>query len=340
MKVRVRDIARRAGVSPATVSNALNGRPGVSAENARQILDLAREMGYESGKSPKATERGHIRLVLFKRHGLVVMDTQFFTELIESISQECQAAGLDLLVTHIHTQRDTDYPERIRALCAEECAGIVLLGTEMHAEDLVPFARCQSPLVALDNLFRHEKVHAVVMNNHDAGYQATRALIAAGHRRIAHITSNVPFSNMIDRCKGYETAMAESGFPVPESSFFRVTPTLDGAYTDMKSILAGTRELPTAFFVGNDIMAVGCMRALREKGIRVPEDVSLIGMDDMSICQICTPPLSTVRVYRREMGIAAVRTLLAIGRELSPCVLKTELSVELVARQSVRVIRG
>lgn len=99
--VRVRDIAARAGVSPATVSNALNGRPGVSDENTRLIHQLAEEMGYLSSKALKSAEKSYVRLVILKRHGLVVMDTQFFMELIEAIERECQREGLELLITHL-----------------------------------------------------------------------------------------------------------------------------------------------------------------------------------------------------------------------------------------------
>ncbi|MEA4929523.1 MAG: LacI family DNA-binding transcriptional regulator [Candidatus Limiplasma sp.] len=336
MKVRVRDIAARAGVSPATVSNALNGRPGVSKENTRHILKLAEEMGYVASKAGKnAPEKSYIRLVMFKRHGLVVMDTQFFMELVEAVERECQAEGHELIITHIHTAMESDYRERIRAICAEQCAGILLLGTEMYTEDLELFSHCASPLVALDNLFRHEQVHAVVMNNYDAGYQATNALYAAGHRRIGHITSKVEFSNMRYRRKGFEAALREHDLAVDDESLWRVTPTLDGAYRDMRALLDGGRVPPTGFFAGNDIMAVGCMRALSEKGYVVPQDVSLIGMDDVSICQFCTPPLSTIRVYRQDMGTIAVRTLLSLVGRLKYCTLKTEMSVSLVERGSV-----
>ena len=336
MKVRVRDIAAKAGVSPATVSNALNGRPGVSKENTRFILKTAEEMGYVATKNNRNTpEKSYVRLVMFKRHGLVVMDTQFFMELVESVERECQAQGHELIITHIHIAQDHDYKERIRAICAEECAGILLLGTEMHSEDLDLFANCASPLVALDNLFRHAPVHAVVMNNYDAGYQATNALYAAGHRRIGNITSKVEFSNMRYRRKGFEAAMHEHDLPVDENSVWRVTPTLDGAYRDMTALLESGRIPPTGFFAGNDIMAVGCMRALGEKGYAVPTDVSLIGMDDLSICQFCTPPLSTIRVFRQELGITAVRTLLSIVGKLNHCTIKSEMSVALVERGSV-----
>ena len=129
--------------------------------------------------------------------------------------------------------------------------------------------------------------------------------------------------------------MTEHDLRFNEDSIWRVTPTLDGAYRDMCALLDGGRKPPTAFFAGNDIMAVGCMRALTEKGYAVPGDVSLIGMDDLSICQFCTPPLSTIRVFRQELGITAVRTLLSIVGRLNYCTIKTEMSVTLVERGSV-----
>jgi len=107
----------------------------------------------------------------------------------------------------------------------------------------------------------------------------------------------------------------------------------------MRTLLDNGRTPPTAFFAGNDIMAVGCMRALAEKGYAVPADVSLIGMDDLAICQFCTPPLSTIRVFRQELGITAVRMLLSIVGRLNYCTIKTEMSVTLVERGSVASLK-
>lgn len=338
MKIRVRDIAIRAGVSPATVSNALNGRPGVSQENAEKILHISNEMGYFSTKTPpkNTVEKKYVRLVMFKRHGLVVMDTQFFMELVESIERECRLQGYDLAMTHIHVMHDSDYRKQVQSICEEKCAGIIVLATEMNLEDLALFNDCVSPLLALDNLFRHEKVHSVAINNYEAGYVATKALFDAGHQQIGHITSNQMFNNMRYRRKGYEAVMDEKKHSVDENSFWRVTPTYDGAYEDMLCLLRTGRKPPTAFFAGNDIIAAGCVRALTEEGYHVPQDVSIIGMDDVQMCQICTPKLSTMRVYRREMGIVAVQTLLRlVDRMDQEPVMKTEISVSLIERESV-----
>ncbi len=339
MKIRVRDIAAKAKVSPATVSNALNSKPGVSPKVADRIIRIATEMGYDPPKSKAEPERKYIRMVVYKSHGLVVMDTQFFAELIESIQRECKSEGLELMITHLHA-KDEDLTARAQEIRNEDCMGILLLGTEMSTEELVLFTPCKSTLVVLDNLFRHEHVHSVVMNNYDAGFQATNALYEAGHRDIGHITSTVSFSNVRYRRKGYQASLEGNGLQVTPDSLWFVTPTLEGAYQDMLRLLESGRKLPTAFFAGNDIMAVGCMRAMHDKGIRIPEDVSIIGMDDMALCLISTPPLSTVKVFRHEMGVAAVQTLLSVAARMKTGVLKTELSVDLVERASVRVLSG
>ncbi len=338
MKVRVRDIAAKAGVSPATVSNALNNRPGVGSEIAESIRKLAEQMGYLGVKPQKPSlDKEYVRFVMVKRHGLVVMDTQFFAELVEGLERECRSRGLDLAITHIHIGQDADYRDRIRAVCSEKCAGIIVLATEMDESDIALFSPCLSPLIALDNLFRRERVSSVVMNNYNAGFSATDALCLSGHRLIHHITSTVDFNNMRYRREGYFAAMALHGLPADDACIWRVTPTLDGAYRDMLALLSGGRKPPTAFFAGNDIIAVGCMRALSEAGYSVPGDLSVIGMDDLSICEFCSPPLSTVRVYRYELGAVAVSVLLDTLPKISASSgsVKTELGVELIMRGSV-----
>lgn len=340
-KVHVRDIALKAGVSPATVSNALNNRVGVSQEVAQRIRELAKEMGYTPPKAAAAEQSAsYIRLILYRSHGLVVMDTSFFSELINSITSECQKAGIELMVTHLEPQRDPMYEERIRTFCSERCLGILLLGTEMSSEELSKFRSTVSPLVVLDNLFPHEQVHSVVMNNFNAGRIAANALYQAGHRKIAHITSTRYMSNFHYRRKGFEASLRKHNLPTGEALYWKVEPTLEGAYKDMKQLLESGKELPTAFFAANDIMAVGCMRALSEKGYRIPEDVSFIGMDDVPLCLACSPTLSTIHVYCHEMGVTAVRTLLNLASNISNCAIKTEISVSLIERNSVLKIEN
>ena len=335
MKYTLRDIAKRANVSPATVSNALNGRAGVSKPVQESILSIAREMGYQINRET-AKARRHVRLILFRSHGMVVMDTQFFSELIESIQLECHRMELELLIRHLSARNDADYISQINAFRGEDCAGIILLGTEMNENELRQFTGFRSPMVVLDNLFRLENVHSVVMNNWQAGFLAAEALFHAGHRDIQHITSSIGFNNMTDRKNGFAAGLVNFGLDWREELLWPVRPTMNGAYEDMKELIARRKKLPEAFFAANDIMAIGCMRAIQEAGYQVPEDVSIIGKDDTSICLACTPQLSTVHVFRRELGQTAIRTLLSLPEGNASCWSKTEISVELVMRDSIK----
>lgn len=338
MRMTLRDIAQLANVSPATVSNALNGRPGVSKEVRAQILAIAQEMGYQLNREAQRPSR-YVRLIIFKCHGMVVMDTPFFSELIQSIQLECRGRSMELLISHISVQEDADYAEQIRSFNAEGCAGVILLGTEMSEKELRLFDDLQLPMVVLDNIFRREKVHSVVMNNLEAGRLAAKTLYEAGHRSIGHITSSVGFSNMTDRLGGFREGLQEHGLTLAEEQVWPVRPTMNGAYEDMLALLQEKRPLPTAFFAGNDIMAIGCMRALVEKGYRVPEDVSFIGMDNTVICEACTPQLSTIQVYKHELGVVAMRTLLSLVDETIRSTIKVELGVDVVKRGSIRHIK-
>lgn len=331
----MRDIADRAHVSPATVSNALNGRGGVSKAVQEQIISLAREMGYQSNRESRKAGQ-HVRLIIYKSHGQVICDTAFFAELTESIQMECKLVGLELLISHVHAREDADCAAQIRTFAKEECAGIILLGTEMNAQELKQFENFHSPLIVLDNIFRYEKVHSVVMNNVEAGYLAANALYQAGHRQIEHITSSVVFSNTTDRMKGFKEGLQQHDLALTEEQIWPVQPSISGAYEDMKRLIRQRKRMPEAFFAANDLMAIGCMRAIAEAGYRIPEDVSIIGMDDTSVCLACTPQLSTIRVFRKELGVTVIRTLLSLIENDMPCAIKTEIGVSVVMRDSVR----
>ena len=334
VKLRMRDIAQRAGVSPATVSNALNGRGGVSKAVQEQILAIAREMGYQPSRESRRIGQ-HVRLIIYKSHGMVVGDTAFFAELTESIQLECRRVGLELLISHLHAREDADCAEQIRFFAAEECAGIILLGTEMSPEELHQFDHFHSPLVVLDSLFRYENVHSVVIHNTQAGYLAAQALCEAGHRSIGHITSSIAFNNMGDRLQGFRDGLARYGLALSEEQIWPVRPSIPGAYEDMKQLIARRGALPEAFFAGNDLMAVGCMRAITEAGYRIPEDVSIIGMDDTPVCLACTPQLSTIHVYKKEMGFYVVQTLRSLKDSSTPYAIKAEIGVSVVLRDSI-----
>jgi len=328
------DIAKAAEVSIATVSNVLTGKRQVLSPLGKRVIAIADEMGY--ARSSLKTLRRAIRLVIVRVHGLVVMDTPFFSELIAGIENECQKNQYELLITYLNLYEGDDTQTRIDSIVRDNSMALLILGTEMNEKTLALFQRANAPMVVLDSLFHHQSVNTVVMNNFEAGYIATNHLLDYGHRRIGIIISSIGFNNMRDRELGYLAALAAHGYQPNELDRFPVEPTMDGSARDMQAMLEIRKgDLPTAFFAANDIMAVGASRAMKTLGMRLPQDASMIGMDDVPVCQVVNPMLSTISVPKGTIGETAIRRLIHMIEEPDQACLKTQVGVELVIRESV-----
>lgn len=334
MKATVKDIAKAANVSPATVSNSLNNRKGVSDEIKQIVLKAAKELGYTK---ETATDRNAIRFVIFKRHGYVVTDTPFFSSLIEGIEKECRLQGYELLVSHISIL-DSDYLEAISSISSDHSVGLLLLATEMLQEDLELFGSYRYPLVLLDSCFRNSFFDSVLINNEDAAFRATNYLIENGHTNIGYLSSSIYINNFYYRSQGYYDALKENGLIAREEHCISLEPTMEGAYRDMTAYLNENKNIPTAFFADNDTIAFGAMRAMKEKGIKIPNDVSIIGFDDLPFCEITSPRLTTVKVFKQEMGSIAVKKLMKKMDENDDLIQKIQINTELIIRDSVKKI--
>ena len=311
-KVRLSDIAKAAGVSTATVSNALNRKNRLNPEKADEIRNLAIKMGYLSGEEDR---RRGIRFVIYRKHGKVVMDTAFFSQLIDGVQERCRRRSYDLLINRVNAGDDisalTDMP-------------ILLLATEMDADDLAPYRKSSSPVLLLDSDFRFESFSSVSIDNCEAGYQAGKLLISKGHRRIGFIDSVLPFNNMKDRFSGLLTALSEADLSCAEHVM--VEPTMEGATRDMAQWLRDG---------GNDIMAIGASMALKQAGYKLPSDVSIVGMDDMPLCLVAEPALTTIRVDKQQLGMIAVDRLIDMIENDEKVYQRIRMSVSTVERQSV-----
>lgn len=309
MAVTAKDVAQRLGVSPAAVSLALRGRPGVSEETRERILEAARQMGYPlEGRAPDKS--GMIQMVIYKRHGKVFSDTPFFEQLTEGVAEQAGALGYHLSVSYFYGSQNPQ--EQLRSLRSLKCAGIILLATEMRSVDMQLFSGLDVPIVVLDNLITSENYDLVGIDNRYGAWNAVRYLISCGHVRLGYLHSSVDIRNFSLRNEGY--LMGCRGLPeaaARDSSrrVVRVGTTPEAAASDMRAYLAGDPVLPTAFFADNDSIASGCCRAIQEAGLRIPHDVSVIGFDDSSVSQELEPPLTTMRVHKERVGALAVMRL-------------------------------
>lgn len=333
MKVTVRDIAKAAGVSPATVSNAFSGNNRISEETRLRVLEIARQMGYKDMTRPQLKKSIHF--VIFRRHGRVVIDSPFFSELITGIESACRRNNYELSISYAY-QGDRRLMQEI---ISDNSRPMLLLATEMAADDIRPFLQLNTPLVVLDSRFMGIGFSSVHIDNVKAGYIAAECFIAKGHSTFGMITSSIPFNNVRDRQLGFEMALREHGFSLESENIFAVDPTVEGAYGDMGALLDERRDkMPTAVFAFNDLVAAGAMRAMKRHGLRIPEEVSMIGMDNLPTAGMLNPALTSVHVPKYDMGGVAVEQLIRIANDRAQPIVNTAVDVTLMERDSVRNI--
>lgn len=332
MKVNIKTISKMTGVSPATVSNALNNRKGVSRETAERIQAVAREFGYFDGARIET-----INFVIYKRDGKIVTDTPFFTALIAGVEAEARAAGYKTVICNLD-YREPDFFAVRDQILNDSSSAILLLATEMQEEDIKPFSSSLAPIVVLDSWFEDMTFDSVLISNTDSVCSAVRGLIARGHKKIGYLCGSTRIKNFFYREEGYMRAMAGAGLEADPKFCFPLTPDMEGAYADMLFLLENGIEMPTAFFADNDMVALGAMRAFREYGYAVPDDISVVGFDDLPFGAVSYPPLSTIQVPKEEMGRTAVRRLIEIIRNPAGVKMKIQVCNTYIERGSVRYL--
>ncbi|OUO20878.1 LacI family DNA-binding transcriptional regulator [Collinsella sp. An307] len=331
-KVSVREISRATGFSPATVSNALNHKRNVSEETAEKIRAAAKAMGYQHPSQLDA-----ITFVLARKTGAIVDESTFHPSVIEGVERQARRHGMGTAFVSLDFSDLDAVRPQVAALVSDPSAAIVLLGTELGEEDYALFRDTAARLVVLDGWSDRFDFDAVVMANEGSALRAVRYLTERGHKRIGYLSGDFRIQNFRARERGFFRALDEAGLGFDPLWRIELGTTLERAYEDMKAKLANIHQadLPTAFFADNDVLAVGALRALAEAGVRVPEDVSIIGFDDLSIGAFSTPPLSTVHVLKHEVGEIAVRRLVGNVNNPKNYTCKTLVSTYFVERKSV-----
>ncbi|MGN1193753.1 MAG: LacI family DNA-binding transcriptional regulator [Dorea sp.] len=332
MKVSIRKISEITGFSPATVSNALNHKRGVNKETAEQIFKVAEELGYRAGEKLK-----RIRFVIFRRNGLIIDDSPFHPAVIEGVERQAKSMGYETLFTYVDIN-DPEYNAQLREILSDEESAIVLLGTEMMEEDFEPYTHAKSKIILLDGWSDKYFFDSVLISNTDSAAKAVEYLYEKGHREIGYIKADFRIQAFRYREIGYKRVMNEHGLEIKQEYIPTVGTRIESAYEGMKQYLRQAEKLPTAFFAEDDIIAVGAMQALKELGYDIPGDVSIIGFDNISYGAISDPPLTTINVYKHEMGELAVRELLYAVENKSKVKTKIQVCTGFVERASVREI--
>lgn len=337
MSITAKELAKILNLSEAAISMALNNKPGVSTQTRKKVIATAKEYGYDFSKlaetEHETVSNGSIYFLLYRRHGAVVSDTPFFSQLSEGIEAGCRSAHYHMNLYYLYETDDIE--AQLKEIIRLGCKGIILLGTEIQEADFKPFSKLSVPLVLLDSYFENYTTDCVLINNVQGAYLATRYLIANCKTQPGYLHSSYHIQNFMERADGFYKALRTSGMSTSRSIVHKLTPSVEGAYADMLALIQSKEPLADAYFADNDLIAAGAIRALRECGYRIPKDISIVGFDDMPLCTYVEPPLTTVRVPKQYMGEIAVKRLVELIETKNPAPLKIAVETELVKRGSV-----
>jgi LacI family transcriptional regulator len=325
----IKDVAREANVSVATVSRVFNDSGPVSDETRQRIRDVAQRLRYfpHGGARSLITSRtSTLGVLLPDLHG------EFFSEVIRGMDQAAQRRGYHILVSSSHDDKQ-EIEAALRAMRGR-VDGLIAMSPHLDAASLVANVAPTLPVVLLNCAVTGDTYDALTIENRRGAQAMVRHLLGLGHRRIAIIAGAAGNFDAAERLRGYRRAMREAGLAVPNDW------ELPGDFTEASGYRAvdALRALdprPTALFAANDSMAIGAMSGLREVGLRVPEDVAVAGFDDVPLARYMSPPLTSVHVGIAELGARAVETLLhAVDNKNEHTRRHYRLPTTLVIRQS------
>ncbi len=332
-RVTLTDIARDSGVSPATVSLVLRNKPGISPETRQRVLDSAQAMGYIAAPKPAPRRPiSSIGLILKVRPGDEPLTNQFYAPVLAGIEAYCRQQGVNLFYAHMPVDEENNPLELPRLLQEQPAEGLLFLGAWLN-DSVTGLLDPQETLLVLVDAYATTDVYdAVITDNEVGACQATTYLVENGHRHIA-IVGSLPCSypSIQERRQGYLRAVAQHGL-APHLVDCYLHP--DSAVPVTLSYLEQHPEI-TALFCCNDEVAIGVMNAVGALGKRVPQDLSIIGFDNIALAQHVTPGLTTMRIDKRGMGRLAAQLLFNRLEYPEAGQVRAVIRPQLIERQSV-----
>lgn len=319
-------IAREAGVSVPTVSKVLNGRADVSAETRRRVETMILEHGYR--KPPRSSTRSPLIEVIVNE-----LESEWALEILRGVEQVAQRHDLAVVISELQG-RQMPGQGWVKGVIARRPMGVIAVFADLDATMRERLRAREIPFVVVDPM--GEPLHdtlSVGATNWNGGLAATRHLLALGHRRIGVIGGPRRVLCSRARIDGYRAAMDEAGVPVDPALISH------GAFHVAEGIERGralltVEDRPTAIFAGNDLQALGVYQAARDLRLHIPDDLSVVGFDDLPVARWVGPPLTTIRQPLTEMASTAAESVLAMARGEPPTQLRIELATELVIRES------
>ncbi|HQU70640.1 MAG TPA: LacI family DNA-binding transcriptional regulator [Calditrichia bacterium] len=329
----IKDIARLANVSQSTVSKALNNRHDVSPKTKERILEIVSQHNFipdASGKALKNRYTNNIGVIFRKDDN--PLRNPFFSRVLEGIEAEIAFNEYNLILYLMPDHKKPGLPKMVQQ---RQVDGIILVGTQ--SPDFVDTLReAGIPTVLIDPRAHIPSRPQVLIDNENGAFLATRHLIEHGHRKIGFIAGELSIPSFQQRLDGYKKALTYYGIPITKSLI--KCGGYEEGYRFTRDLLQDAVNRPTAIFAAYDINAIHGYRAIYEANLRIPDDISFVGFDDIDLARMASPPLTTIRVYKEELGSVAVRNLRSILLGETPPSTTSIIPVKLVERDSVRSV--
>ena len=305
--MRMKDVAERAGVSPATVSRVLNGSSSVRPEYRDRVMTAIEKVGYRPNRLASNLRRQKAEMI-----GVVVSDIEnpHFTQMVRAVEDAAYRGGYRVLLcnTDEDAEKQSSY---LRMLAAERVLGVLISPSDPAGEEIPELLDLGIPVVAFDRTVEDPRADAVVVDNRAGARLATEHLLGLGHERVGFVAGPPNVETSVERRAGYEGAMREAGLePRTSAGGFGME---DGRRATQELLTTGDH---TALIIGNNLMTIGALEALKSRGVRVPDEVALVAVDDQPWADLVEPPLTTLAQPVRRMAGRAVEILLGdIGGE-------------------------
>lgn len=332
-KVTIKDVAREAGVSISTVSNALNDVDVLNPETKSHVLKVAKRLNYVPNLNGKLLRNGKTKMLGFFTTSV---SGPYFYKLVESMSRECDRLGygLNVFVTK-------DKQVIMSNILGRRVDGVIIYEElRIDEEEIAAMVKDKIKAVFLDRPLKNDTMGSVIFDSFEAGFEATKYLISLGHKKIAYISGVDEMYDSVQRREGYLVALRQYQLPTHEEYIIQGYFEEESTYNAIKSFLHYSPDkIPDAFLAGNDLSAIGCIQALKSHGYEVPLDVSVMGFDDIDIAQYFSPPLTTVRNQIARQGILAINHLVRMIQKKEQGEMM-KLAGELVVRGSSQVKIG
>jgi len=306
MRPTIKDIAKKAGVSHTTVSRALNGDPSISTGTCERVCELAEEMGYLGSAAARGLRTNRSKVI-----GVIVsrIDNPYFGEIIQGIEETLNQTGYSLFIASSHLESRVE-KNIIKAFARQMVDGVIICASSFCDENAAILRGFQIPVVALNNECPEKYVCSVEHDDIKGAQQVTRYLIQLGHRRLAYLGNSLAARINDERQQGFISEINKNGFEnEPHIIFNTKGREIENGEEAMKKLLE-VNPLPTAVFCFNDLMAIGALKTANDHGLKIPEDISIVGFDNIPYSAYTSPALTTFNQPKYQIGQESTNLLL------------------------------